>query len=81
LFYTPNKWLVLTITVAVAGRIAYGLWRTFQAWEAIGGDVAWAAASGVTGSLAAGALVLGYYWTYWFGVARRVSRQRVSARG
>ena len=71
LFYTPNRWLVLAITLAVAGRIAYGLWRTYQAWQSIGGDVAWAASSGVAGSLGAGALVLGYYWTYWFGVRRR----------
>jgi hypothetical protein len=71
LFYTPNRWLVLAITVAVAARIAYGFWRTYQAWQSIGGDVAWAASSGVAGSLGAGALILGYYWTYWFGVRRR----------
>jgi hypothetical protein len=71
LFYTPNRWLVLAITVAVAARIAYGFWRTYQAWQSIGGDVAWAASSGVAGSLGAGALILGYCWTYWFGVRRR----------
>ena len=71
LFYTPNKWLVLAITLAVAARIAYGFWRTYHAWQSIGGDVAWAASSGVAGSLAAGALVLGYYLTYWWGVRLR----------
>ena len=71
LFYTPNKWLVLAITLAVAARIAYGFWRTSHAWQSIGGDVAWAASSGVAGSLAAGALVLGYYCTYWWGVRFR----------
>ena len=76
LFYTPNRWLVLAITLAVAGRIAYGLWRTYHAWESIGGDVAWAASSGVAGSLGAGAVVLGYYWTYWFGVRWRAVRER-----
>jgi hypothetical protein len=71
LIYTPNRWLVLAITLAVAGRILYGFWRTYEAWHALGGDVAWAASSGLAGSLGAGALVLGYYWTYWAGVARR----------
>ena len=73
LFYTPNRWLVLTITLAVAGRIAFGLWRTYQAWQALGGDVVQAASTGVAGSLGAGALILGYYAAYWFGVRRRVS--------
>jgi hypothetical protein len=74
LFYTPNRWLVLAITVAVAGRIVYGFWRSWQQWEAIGGGTAWIAASGVAGSLGAGALILGYYWAYWVGVRRRAAR-------
>ena len=71
LYYTPNRWLVLAITLAVAARIAYGLWRTYHAWESLGGDVAWVASSGVAGSLGAGALILGYYAVYWLGVRRR----------
>jgi hypothetical protein len=74
LIYTPNRWLVLALTVAVAARIIYGLWRTYQAWEAVGGDVSWAASGGLAGSLGAGALILGYYWTYWFGIRRRSLR-------
>jgi hypothetical protein len=70
LFYTPNRWLVLAITIAVAGRIAFGFWRTYQAWHALGGDVVAAASTGVAGSLGAGALILGYYAAYWFGVRR-----------
>ena len=72
LYYTPNKWLVLALTIAVAARIGYGFWRTYHAWQAVGGDVAWAASSGVAGSLGAGALILGYYWTYWWGVRFRM---------
>jgi hypothetical protein len=74
LYYTPNRWLVLVITVGVAGRIAYGLWRTWQQWQVFGGDGAWIASAGLQGSLAAGATVLGYYLAYWFGVRRRAAR-------
>src|SRR5262249_57804193 len=66
LHYTPNRWLVLAITLVVAGRIAYGFWR---AWRS---GLHGIAASGATGSLAAGGLVLGYYLFYWIGVRRRL---------
>ena len=69
--YTPNRWLVLVITVAVAARIAYGAWRSWHAWQVLGTTAAWAAASGVAGSLAAGAGILGYYFVFWMGVRRR----------
>jgi hypothetical protein len=74
LFYTPNRWLVLAITIAVAGRIGFGFWRTYQAWHALGGDVVAAASTGVAGSLGAGALILGYYAAYWLGVRRRTMK-------
>jgi hypothetical protein len=74
LFYTPNRWLVLAITLVVTARIGYGFWRSWQAWRAAAGDVSWIATSGVAGSMAAGAVVLGYYLTYWFGVWRRLTR-------
>jgi hypothetical protein len=71
LFYTPNRWLVLAITIAVAGRIAYGFWRSWQQWQAFGSGVEWLVGAGLEGSLAAGATVLGYYFTYWWGVSGR----------
>lgn len=73
-FYTPNRWLVLAITLAVTGRLAYGFWRGWSAWQSLAGDTSWAAAAGVAGSLAAGAVILGYYFVYWLGVRRRASR-------
>jgi hypothetical protein len=79
LFYTPNRWLVLAITLVVAARVAFGFWRSWQAWQTADGYVSWAAASGAAGSLAAGAIVLGYYLIYWVGVRRRIGRS-VSAR-
>jgi hypothetical protein len=72
LHYTPNRVLVLAITLIVAVRLAYGFWRTWQAWRAGLDHVSWVAASGVAGSLAAGAVVLGYYFVYWIGVKRRL---------
>jgi hypothetical protein len=74
LHYTPNRWLVLAITLLVSARIAYGFWRSWQAWRLAAGDTTWLAASGVAGSFAAGAVVLGYYLVYWVGVRRRLRR-------
>jgi hypothetical protein len=66
LHYTQNRWLVLAITLVVAGRIGYGFWR---AWHS---GLHGIAASGATASLAAGGIVLGYYLSYWLGVRRRL---------
>jgi len=63
--YTPNRWLVLFITLAVAARMVYGLWRIWHAWHTTGHDTSWLAAARIPGSMAVGALVLGYYLTYF----------------
>jgi hypothetical protein len=76
LYYTPNRWLVLGITLVVTARIGYGFWRSWHAWRAAYEHTAVIAASGVAGSLAAGAVVLGYYLIYWTGVRRRLRRHR-----
>jgi hypothetical protein len=68
LHFTPNRWLVLLILVAVTGRIGYGFWRAWEAWQSGLAGQSWA---GAAQSLAAGAVVLGYYLTYWSGVRRR----------
>lgn len=70
--YTPNRWLVLGITLVVTGRLAFGIWRSWQTWHATQDYRSWVIESGAAGSLAAGALVLGYYLTYWLGVRRRL---------
>ena len=74
LFYTPNRWLVLAITLVVAARLFYGFYRSYEAWRATLDHMAWVAASGVATSMSAGAVVLGYYLVYWFGVRRRLRR-------
>lgn len=71
-YYTPNRWLVLLITLAVAVRMLYGFWRIWHAWHLAGADSSWLASAGVPGSMAVGALVLGYYFTYFAGVTWRI---------
>ena len=70
--YTPNRWLVLFVTLAVAVRLLYGLWRIWHAWHTTGHDSSWLAAAGIPGSMAVGALVLGYYLTYFAGIRWRM---------
>jgi hypothetical protein len=74
LYFTPNRWLVLGITLVVTLRVFYGFYRSYQAWEATLDRVTWVAASGVATSMSAGAIVLGYYLVYWIGVRRRLRR-------
>jgi hypothetical protein len=72
LHYTPNRWLILVLTLAVTARLLYGLWRIWHAWRVSGPDTSWLAGAGVAGSLAVGAIVLGYYLTYSAGVRWRL---------
>ena len=72
--YTPNRWLVLAVTGVVAARVLYGFWRSWYAWQGGLESMAWIAGSGVAGSMSAGAVVLGYYLTFWTGVYRRADR-------
>jgi hypothetical protein len=74
LHYTPNRWLVLAITLVVTARVAYGFWRGWESWRAGFEGRSWFIVSGVAGSMAAGAVVLGYYLAYWTGVRRRFRR-------
>jgi hypothetical protein len=76
LHYTPNRWLVLSITLIVTGRVLYGFWRSWQAWGAGLDYTAWVASSGVAGSMGAAAVVLGHYLIYWLGVRRRLKRHK-----
>jgi hypothetical protein len=80
LYYTPNRWLVLAITLVVTARVVYGFWRGWHVWRSAVDGGSWLNASGAAGALAAGAIVLGYYLTYWTGVRRKVSRYRTIGR-
>jgi hypothetical protein len=70
-FYTPNRWFVLGLTLLVAARIGYGLYRMEQAWV---GDAhaAWLAQQGSV--LAVGGLLLGHYLAYAWGLRWRLRR-------
>ncbi len=72
LYYTPNRLLVLGITLVVAARLVYGFWRGWYTWRVGVEDGSWFAAAGVAGAMGAGAVVLGYYLAYWLGVRRRL---------
>lgn len=76
LHYTPNRWLVMIITLVVTARVLYGFWRSWHAWQSGLEGGSWFVASGVAGSLGAGAVVLGYYFVYWVGVRRRLRKHR-----
>jgi len=72
LLFTPNRLLVLTMTLVVTARILFGFWHAWHSWHAGVDGAASAAASGVAKSMAAGAVVLGYYFVYWIGVRQRL---------
>ena len=78
LHYTPNRWLVLGITLLVTARLAFGFWRSWQVWGVTPDYTSWAAA-GAAASLTAGAVVLGHYLTYWLGVRRRLRQHNERA--
>jgi hypothetical protein len=74
--YTPNRWLVLAVSLVVAVRIFYGVWRVWAAWQAGVEEIAAVAAPSIAISMAAGAVVLGYYLIYWIAVRRRLRSSR-----
>ena len=76
LHFTPNRWLVGVLTLLVVGRLLYGLWRAWMAFETWGA-AGWGANAGIAGSLAAGALLVGYGLGFWSAVRWRITRQRV----
>ena len=78
LHYTPNRWLILLITLVVTARILYGFWRAWHAFQTTPAGESWLAHSGAAGSMGAGAAVLGYYVVYWAGLRRRLRRHRAA---
>jgi hypothetical protein len=63
---------VLAITATVALRLCIGIVRGWRAWQASPPDGSWLAESGLAGSMAAGAFVVGYYFVFWAGLWIRI---------
>lgn len=74
LHYTPNRWLVLLVTVIVSARLLYGLYRSWLAARAGIEGTAVFTAFGIPQSLAAGGAVIGYYLAYGAGLRWRIRK-------
>ena len=74
LHYTPNRWLVLIVTLIVSVRVVYGFYRSFEAASAGVTGHAMVSAFGVPQSLAAGAIVIGYHLAYNIALRWRIGR-------
>jgi hypothetical protein len=74
LHYTPNRPLVLGVTLVVTARVVYGFWRSWESWRAGLSGEPWFVEAGFPDVMAAGAVVLGYYFVFWLGVRRELRR-------
>ena len=75
LFYTPNAWLILLLTMLVTARIAMGfeeMWRYWQGKQALAMIPVLDHAS----LFAVAGLLIGYYLIYTWGLRRRWPRTR-----
>jgi hypothetical protein len=72
--YTPNRWLVLGVTVVVAVRLLYGFYRSLLAARAGIDGSGLVIAFGIPESLGAGGIVIGYYLAYGVGLRWRIAR-------
>lgn len=72
LYYTPNRWLVLALTLIVAARLGFGLLQALDLWSEQAARGAWLSRQG--GLLAVGGMMLGYYLSYTLGLRRRCRR-------
>jgi hypothetical protein len=74
LHFTPNRLLVLAVTLTITARIAYSFWRAWDTWGGMSDRREWLVTWGVAEALGAGGVVIGYYVAYWFGVRRRFKK-------
>jgi hypothetical protein len=76
LFYTPNRWLAVLVTLAIAARFVYGWWRAAHSGSrSLPGNPHWQiTGSGAQFSLAVAAGLIGYYLVYSIGVRLRLTR-------
>jgi hypothetical protein len=74
LHYTPNRWLVLFVTLVVSARLLYGLYRSWLVARAGIEGMSAVEAFGVPQSLAAGGIVIGYYLAFGAGLRWQINR-------
>jgi hypothetical protein len=75
LFYTPNRWLALLVTLAIAGRFVYGWRHATHSGSSGPGDEHWLiTASGTELSVAVAAGLISYYLVYSIGVRLKITR-------
>lgn len=73
LFYTPNAWLAILVTLAIAARFVYGWWHVTHSGSAPG-DRHWLmTASGTELSLTVAAGLIAYYLVYSIGVRLQIA--------
>jgi MFS family permease len=74
LFYTPNRWLAVIITLAIAARFIYGWWRATHSGGSAAADQHWIFSTSATQlSLAVAAGLIGYYLVYSIGVRLQIT--------
>jgi hypothetical protein len=74
LHYTPNRWLVLIVTLLVTARVLYGFFRSWSVVQAGTSGLTAVAAFGVPQSVGVAAVVIGYYLAYHAGLRWRIRR-------
>jgi hypothetical protein len=74
LHYTPNRWLVLFVTLIISARVLYGLYRSAMVAQAGVSGTSMVLAFGIPESFAAGGAVIGYYLAYNAGLRWRIAR-------
>ena len=73
LFYRPNPWLTLALTLLIAGRIVMGFVQVYRQWH--GGEAgSFLAALDHASLLSVAGLLLGYYLMYAWGLKWRLAR-------
>lgn len=74
LHYTPNRLLVLIVTLLVTARVLYGFWRSWAVVQAGATNLTALGAFGIPESLGAAAIVIGYYLAYGVGLRWKIGR-------
>jgi Ca2+/H+ antiporter len=75
LFYTPNRWLAVVITLAIAARFIYGWWRATHSGGSAPGEQHWLITASATQlSVAVAAGLVAYYLIYSIGVRLQLAR-------